>query len=338
MNLISFNKKLIPLILMISFSFFCKSLPSIVPVKEHRLESISSDGIIRTFRYYVPKQIKENRLPLIFILHGGGGSGEGMIYLSRMSEKAEEYGFVAVYPDGYANRWNDGRKISHSLTDKRNTNDVEFFRNMVRFIDKEIPIDYNRIHVVGISNGGFMTQRLLCEAEDLFSSGYSIAAVTSKGLKEICNPPPKKSIGFIMGTADDVVPYKGGTVSIPTDPSPNAHRIPAGDVMSYLESLEYWTSSFSCKEESKSHKRHLNKFWKRDIQYTKFTDCSSDQIVEGYLIPGGGHIWPNGFYYQNEKQYGYLSKDLDTREIVLQFFRTNYKKEKLANHNASLGN
>ncbi|MCW7469118.1 alpha/beta hydrolase family esterase [Leptospira kanakyensis] len=338
MNLISFNKKRIPLILMISFSFFCKSLPSIVPVKEHRLESISSDGIIRTFRYYVPKQIKENRLPLIFILHGGGGSGEGMIYLSRMSEKAEEYGFIAVYPDGYANRWNDGRKIPHSLTDKRNTNDIEFFRDMVRYIDKEIPIDYNRIHAVGISNGGFMTQRLLCEAEDLFSSGYSIAAVTSKGLKDICNPPPKKSIGFIMGTSDDVVPYKGGTVFIPSDPSPNAQRIPAGDVMSYLESLEYWTSSFSCKEESKSQKRHLNKFWKRDIQYTKFTDCSSDQMVEGYLIPGGGHIWPNGFYYQNEKQYGYLSKDLDTREIVLQFFRTNYKKEKLVNNNAPLGN
>lgn len=337
MNWITLVRKLYISLIMVSLSFFCKSLPSIVPVKEHKLESISSDGIIRTFRYYIPKQIKEDRLPVVFILHGGGGTGEGMIYLSRMSEKADEYGFIAVYPDGYANRWNDGRKISHSLTDKRNTNDVEFFKDMVRYLDKEIPVDYNRIHAVGISNGGFMTQRLLCEAAELFSSGYSIAAVTSQGLKEICNPPPRKSIGFIMGTADDVVPYLGGTVSIPSDPSPNAKKISAGDVVSYLESLEFWSSPFVCKEETKTKKRHLNKFWKRDIQYTQVTDCQSDQRVEGYLIPGGGHIWPNGFYYQNEKQYGYLSKDLDTREIVLQFFRTTYKKDKLVN-NASLGN
>lgn len=337
MNWITLVRKLFISLIMVSLSFFCKSLPSIIPVKEHKLESISSDGIIRTFRYYIPKQVKEDRLPVVFILHGGGGTGEGMIYLSRMSEKAEEYGFIAVYPDGYANRWNDGRKISHSLTDKRNTNDVEFFKDMVRYLDKEIPVDYNRIHAVGISNGGFMTQRLLCEAAELFSSGYSIAAVTSQGLKEICNPPPRKSIGFIMGTADDVVPYLGGTVSIPSDPSPNAKKISAGDVVSYLESLEFWSSPFVCKEETKTKKRHLNKFWKRDIQYTQVTDCQSDQRVEGYLIPGGGHIWPNGFFYQNEKQYGYLSKDLDTREIVLQFFRTTYKKDKLVN-NASLGN
>ncbi|PJZ83519.1 alpha/beta hydrolase family esterase [Leptospira harrisiae] len=325
-------------VFMISFSFFCKSLPSIVPVKEHKQQSISSDGILRTFRYYIPKQTKEDKLPVVFLLHGGGGTGEGMIYLTRMSEKAEEYGFIAVYPDGYANRWNDGRKIPHSLTDKRNTNDVEFFRDMVRHLDTERPIDYNRIHAVGISNGGFMTQRLLCEAPDLFSSGYSVAAVTSRGLKEICNPPPQKSIGFIMGMSDDVVPYQGGIVAIPSNPNNQSQRIAAGDVLSYFESLEYWTSSFSCKEETKSRKRHLNKFWKRDIQYIKFTDCLSDQIVEGYLIPEGGHIWPNGFYYQNEKQYGYLSKDLDTREIVLQFFRTTYKKEKLVNNNAPFGN
>lgn len=325
------------LMISLPFSFFCKSLPSVVPVKDHTLESIVSDGIIRTFRYYIPKERSETKLPVVFVLHGGGGSGEGMIYLSRMSEKAEEYGFIAVYPDGYANRWNDGRNIRHSLTDKRNTKDVQFFRDMVSYLDKKIPVDHNRIHAVGISNGGFMTQRLLCESGDLFRSGYSVAAVTSKGLVSICPNPPVKSIGFIMGTADDVIPYHGGTVSIPKDLSTNASRIPAGDVLSFEDSLKYWSSGFSCKEESKSKKRHMGKFWKRDIDYTKLTDCSGDEIVEGYLIPGGGHIWPNGFYYQNEKQFGYLSKDLDTREIVIQFFRKTDSKDKLV-QNASLRN
>ncbi|WP_291876282.1 prolyl oligopeptidase family serine peptidase [Leptospira sp.] len=323
--------------LTIPFSFVCKSLPSIVTVKDHTLESIVSDGIIRNFRYYIPKNRNESKLPIVFVLHGGGGSGEGMIYLSRMTEKAEEYGFIVVYPDGYGNRWNDGRKIPHSLTDKRNTKDVQFFRDMVYFLDKKIPVDTSRIHAVGISNGGFMTQRLLCEANDLFRSGYSVAAVTSKGLTEICPKPPIKSIGFIMGTSDDVVPYTGGIVSIPKEMSPKSERIPAGEVLSFVDSLSYWSSAFPCKEEIKTKKRHMNRFWKRDIEYSKLSDCSSDNVVEGYLIPGGGHIWPNGFYYQNEKQYGYLSKDLDTREIVLQFFRKTESKEKLVN-NASFGN
>ncbi|XDD46486.1 PHB depolymerase family esterase [Leptospira sp. WS39.C2] len=335
----SFNRFLISIVFMLTFpfTFFCKSLPTVVPVKDHILDTIVSDGIVRTFRFYIPKNRFETRLPVIFILHGGGGTGEGMIYLSRMSEKAEEYGFIAVYPDGYANRWNDGRKIEHSLTDKRNTNDVQFFRDMVQYLNKKIQVDHDRIHVVGISNGGFMTQRLLCEANDLFHSGYSVAAVTSKGLTEICPNLPNKSIGFIMGTADDVIPYAGGTVSIPKDMSVNAERIPAGEVLSFEDSLKFWSSNFQCKEKTKTKKRHLNQFWKRDIDYTKLVDCSGDGIVEGYLIPGGGHIWPNGFYYHNEKQYGYLSKDLDTREIVLQFFRKADSKEKLVN-NASFGN
>lgn len=322
------------LMITIPLSFFCKSLPNVVPVKDHTLESIVSDGIIRTFRYYIPKNREESKLPIVFILHGGGGSGEGMIYLSRMSEKAEEYGFIAVYPDGYANRWNDGRKIAHSLTDKRNTKDVQFFRDMVEYLDKKISVDQNRIHAVGISNGGFMTQRLLCEANDLFRSGYSVAAVTSKGIVDLCPNPPTKSIGFIMGTGDDVIPYTGGIVSIPKDLSPNASRIPAGEVLSFSDSLKYWSSQFSCMEETKSKKRHINKFWKRDIEYTKLTDCANDEVVEGYLIPGGGHIWPNGFYYQNEKQYGYLSKDLDTREIVIQFFRKADSKTKLVQNDS----
>ncbi|TGN20495.1 poly(3-hydroxybutyrate) depolymerase [Leptospira idonii] len=304
------------------FSFFqCKSLPDFVPVHEHMSDKIISNGIDRSFRYYIPKNKKEGQMPLIFVLHGGGSSGEGMIYLTRLSERAEKDGFIVVYPDGYANRWNDGRGVKHSITDQKNTNDVLFFKDMVQYFRKKYTIDEKRIHVVGLSNGGFMAQRLACEASEIFASGYSVAATTSRYVANNCNLTEPLSMGFIFGKKDDIIPFKGGTIYIPISQENQKDRIAAGESLSFMDSLQFWKEKLKCDLIQEKYIARLSSSLKRDILEYRYQSCDAKNKLQAHLIESGGHVWPHGFYYQSEKKYGYLSDDLDASSVILNFFK-----------------
>jgi polyhydroxybutyrate depolymerase len=305
---------------MISFSF-CKSVPKFIPVSEHKNGKILSDEIERTFTYYVPKKFIEKPKPIVFVLHGGGGSGEGMIYLTRISELAEKDGFIVVFPNGIENRWNDGRGILRYTTDKQNTNDVKFFRLLVTYFQATQKIDLQRIHVVGLSNGGFMAQRLLCEASDLFASGFSVAATTSQFLSKECVLNEPVSLGFIFGKRDDIIPYNGGTILIPSSPEPNSAKVPAGESLSFLDSLDIWKNRLKCELEEKKYIDSIKKKYPKDILKYSYKNCLNNVMLDGYLIESGGHFWPHGFFYENNKRYGYLTHDLDASNIIIDFFK-----------------
>ena len=85
--------------------------------------------------------------------------------------------FILVLPDGIADEgetdkrhWEDGRVPSpgHTHTDEQQRDDVGFINHIVEFLaDGGIDrVDPERIYLAGVSNGGMMTQRVLCHASD----------------------------------------------------------------------------------------------------------------------------------------------------------------------------
>lgn len=318
--------KLFILFMGISTFFSCQTNKRFIPVAEHKKAEIESGGRTRKFIFFAPENSSKH-LSLIFLLHGGGGSGEGMLYLSRFSDLADSNGYIVVYPDGTHGRWNDGRNLAFSVADRERVDDTLFFRDLTEYFLTNYPIDKSKIFVAGISNGGLMTQKLLCEASDIFNAGYVVASTTSTVLRDNCLFQQPVSIGFIMGKNDDVIPYKGGTIRIPTDASKPNQRVDAGTVLSYEESLRFWSEKLECNSKSESLKPKLGSFFTKTLPYTKYENCKNEVRVEGYVLPKGGHIWPHGFYYTNERNYGYLSEDLDTREVLLDFFFSSKPKE-----------
>jgi len=304
------------------FSFFsCKTLPKFVPVQNHKSSQIVSNGIERNFRYLLPTDYQTNTLPLIFVLHGGGGNSEGMIYLTRLSERVDQDRFIVVYPEGFANRWNDGRGVKHSITDQNQTKDVLFFRDMVSYFKKNYLIDESRIHVVGLSNGGFMAQRLACEAADVFASSFSVAATTSKFLSQNCSLGRPLSVGFIFGKKDDIIPYRGGTIFIPKNPLNDKDRIAAGESISFQDSLKFWSEKLQCTSENRRYIQGIKTKINKDIVQYDYESRIPSLRLRAFLLENGGHIWPHGFYYHSEKKYGYLSEDLDASSAILDFFK-----------------
>src|SRR5262245_14337431 len=77
---------------------------------ESQCASLKHDGRVRTYRLYVPANL-HRPAPLLFVLHGGGGSGSNMELMTHQdfNRIADRDGVVVVYPDGVGRNWNDGR-------------------------------------------------------------------------------------------------------------------------------------------------------------------------------------------------------------------------------------
>lgn len=121
------------------------------------------DGRYRSYILHVPPQYSgEDSLPLVLNLHGGGGSAEQQIDLSRMSFKADTEGFFVVYPNGTLlpvgyTGWNAG-EIFNSDVD-----DLGFLDALIDTIRAGYKVDTLRIYASGFSNGAGMCYSLACE-------------------------------------------------------------------------------------------------------------------------------------------------------------------------------
>ena len=144
-----------------------------VAAEMHR-RTLTVGDIPRDYLLYLPdRHVPEGGLPLVVVLHGGNTVADMILHYSRFNEIAARENFAVAYPYGVFRWWNDGR-LPPGLNES-NADDVAFMRALVA--DLGIygrPIDRGRIFATGISNGGFMSLRLACEAADLFAG---VAAV-----------------------------------------------------------------------------------------------------------------------------------------------------------------
>ncbi|MFP5305471.1 MAG: alpha/beta hydrolase family esterase, partial [Gammaproteobacteria bacterium] len=166
-----------------------------------------------TYLLHVPESLPPRPVPLLVAIHGLGGSGPQFSGQSQWMRHADEEGFIVAFPTG-PRKW-DTTPGSH---------DVAFIRDVVAQLRGERCIDARRIWATGHSYGGYMTQRLACDAGDVFAAGASVSGgdINSPGIGGSCDagatarpegyePVP---LGFWHGTDDSVVRYDWGRTSL----------------------------------------------------------------------------------------------------------------------------
>jgi polyhydroxybutyrate depolymerase len=115
---------------------------------------ITSDGVVRHYLLHVPAIHNAGTpTPLIFNFHGYGSNSSQEENLTGMSAKADQAGFIVVYPDGLYKGWSDGPGPD-------GLRDLEFVRDLIGSLESQHNIDPQRIYATGISNGGGMTNRV----------------------------------------------------------------------------------------------------------------------------------------------------------------------------------
>jgi polyhydroxybutyrate depolymerase len=214
--------------------------------------------------------------PTIIVLHGATIGAEWTMRGSGFTEAAAAHGFAAVFPDGIYRVWNDGREAGRISR----IDDVGFLRRLVVWLIGHGVADPARVYLAGMSNGGMMTFRMLCEASELFAGAGTIIANMPVGIGEGCQPKKPLPIVMLNGTADPLVPYGGGGVGF-------AGR--RGNVWSAERTAAFLAEVNGCGDPATRPLATGAPGEAVKVVRLDWSSCSSGRPVTLYRIEGGGH-------------------------------------------------
>lgn len=188
------------------------------------------DGEQRIYDLYVPDTAHDGPLPLVFDLHGFGGTRVLHRLNAGLDIIAEQEGFLVVYPDGLNNRWN--AEIGADGAD-----DVGFIRALVEKVSVDHVVAAEQVYATGFSQGGMMAYRLACQAADVFAAVAPVAGGIIVGTENLCQPSRAVPVLSFRGDTDQIVPFDGGVV---------AGVMPQVSVLSADDSLVFWRTLNAC--------------------------------------------------------------------------------------------
>jgi len=171
--------------------------------------TLTFDGVERLYDLRVPVGYDgATPIPLVVDLHGRSSYKEQQKLISGMAAHADAEGFAVVWPNGEYPSWNAGWCCSEAVDEQ--VHDVAFLRTLVEAVAAELPVDRARVYATGLSNGGAMTQRLACEAADVFAAAAAMAFPI--GLLPITSCVPSRPIAVltVQTPTDELVPFEGG--------------------------------------------------------------------------------------------------------------------------------
>jgi polyhydroxybutyrate depolymerase len=272
-------------------------------------------GRDRSYLLHLPSPLPNRPLPLVVVLHGGGGSAEDAARMTGFDAEADRQGFIVVYPEGTDRErpfldafgkpglltWNAGSCCGYAQQEA--IDDVGFIRAVVMQVIKDNAADPKRVYATGISNGGMLAYRLACEASDIFAAIAPVSAVQEVAS---CKPAQPVSVFHIHGAKDENVPLKGGVGKKALDKE---------DRKPVQETIDFWVKQDGCSVTVHSQEP--------GVSMTNYGGCAAGSEVAFFLIQDGGHSWPGG-----QRMASFLdppSKALDATFEIWRFFSTHSK-------------
>jgi len=203
------------------------------------------DGVEREFIVYRPKNLSDDEVvPVVFMFHGGGQNGKIFYESSGWKEKADEEGFMVVFPTAlkyhvyadtkvkhgevledvneYATRWtgfNIERTLDPDFPDQVVQEDLTFVLAMRDFLNENYAVDLTRFYATGFSNGAGFVNRLMVVATDIFAAfaGNSSGGLTLEGLQAAEGYAPDNFVArpsiVLLGSEDPKLTYGAGAVT-----------------------------------------------------------------------------------------------------------------------------
>jgi polyhydroxybutyrate depolymerase len=276
-------------------------------------QSLSHQGIERSYVVRLPGLVPapDQRLPLVLVLHGGGGNAAVAEAMTGFTDKAKREGFIVVYPEGTGRlgrrllTWNAGHCCGQAMT--RQVDDVGFIRALIHRLVADHPVDPRRIYATGMSNGGMMSHRLGIELSDRFAA---IAPVVAALFGDETKPTHAVAALMINGQLDASVPAVGG--------APGGRFPDAWDGTPALPALAqggFWAAANGCAPTPEATQQSSITRWRYR--------CSSGRDVEVVLVGDNGHAWPGG--KAGHRRGDTPSTALNATDTIWSFFKAHSK-------------
>ena len=235
--------------------------------------------------------------PIVLFLHGAGGGNTGF----KKNSGVHDEGVIGVYPQG-ENGWNTGPKSSNSchwsnLSCTTDPDEGDFIAAIIAELRNQGA--NGNIYVIGSSNGAALAHRLAANAGNELpikgivvkitqllaspeQSGPGILNFNKPSLSTDRTTPPV-SILSVMGTADGLIPYEGGSSSVFGGES-------EFQLMPALDSMEFWATHNGCSgAKNPSISSHNSDIGTGTAVKYKYSGCPDGIVVEHYAVEGGEH-------------------------------------------------
>lgn len=269
---------------------------------------LTVDDRERSFLLHVPpKYDHEKPTPVVLALHGMAMNGPMMVWFSGLTKKADEAGFIVVYPSGTGTDpfliWNAGGfqgKLPEGMAD-----DVAFIDKLLDDLSTAVNMDQKRVFACGISNGGMMSYRLAAELSDRIAA---IAPVAGTIAIEESKPTRPVPVIHFHGTKDDLVPFE-----VAKGKTPSFMKFKGVE-----DSIQTWVKLNGCDEKPKTDTLSKDGDEMKVVR-TCYGGGKGGAEVVLIVIEEGGHTWPG-----QKPPVGFLGKsvkNISANDLMWEFFQ-----------------
>jgi poly(3-hydroxybutyrate) depolymerase len=265
-------------------------------------------------------------LPLVFNWHAMMETKADQQGLADMDRVADAAGFAVVYPQGFSAASVVGYKLggfTHnaggccSSANADGVDDVAFARALLEYVAVNASaasayagagaggskssaawaIDRRRVFSAGFSNGGFMSNRLACEAPDAFAAVAAVSGILApepnpvmdpKGAPFACAPGRPVPVLHVHGTEDRLVAYNGNPDFGWDGVQAYADGWSARNGCTELAALSFANASASASTAATTAAAATN------TSVRCMSRCGGMRNVTLCTVQGGGHAWPAG--------------------------------------------
>lgn len=276
---------------------------------DHTL-SLAVGGLQRSAIVHIPPQYDRTvAMPVVLAFHGGGANADNMVRFSGLNDKADQVGFIVVYPNGTGRlqrmlTFNGGNCCGQAAAS--GVDDVEFIRRLLDDVADAFTIDPKRVFATGMSNGGIMAYRLASELSDRIAA---IAPVSGPMGTKTCNPTRPVSVIHFHGTDDEFAPFHGG----------RGEGLSGTDFFSVPDSIVAWVEADGCDPQPVTTTVPDTAADGTTVRRKAYGPGRAGAEVVLIVIEGGGHTWPGR--EPRLASLGKSTRDISANDLMWEFFQ-----------------
>jgi polyhydroxybutyrate depolymerase len=271
-------------------------------------QSFTYEGIDRSYILHIPSGYNPSTpMPVVLVLHGGGGSPEGIRWTSQMNTVADREGFIVAYPGGTAYYplnirglglvWNDGMVLPTLLK----ANDVGYIGAVLDKLEANYNINQQMVYATGYSNGAFMACDLVKELPNRIAAIGTVGGIL--GANQIY-AAPDRAVPLIdfQGKLDPYVLYEGGT---------GGSGVKSDPVLTSISSWVAHNGDLPDPVETQVINQAVMNRW---------SGGGADVVL--WTLNDGGHTWPGGNFTRLVN--GPTNRDISASQEMWDFFEQYY--------------
>ena len=256
-------------------------------------QSMMYDNENREYLIYIPQNYNNNNspMPILFAFHGFGGYNQYFINTADFRSLADQFNFIAVYPQGLicgdGTTWNTNPPGGDN---KCSQDDIGFFSALLSEISGNYNIDSSKVFLTGYSNGADFSYSMACYQSSLVTAIAPVSGLMPMvDASSECQPSHATSVMIFNGTIDYSRPYNGID----------------GYMMGVDQTVAYWSQYNNTDSSPQTN-------IVGDIENYTYLNGDNNTSVDLFKIVNGDHYWFNLSYNGNSME-----------ELMWNFFSNN---------------